>query len=230
MTRTSAALAVAKNRSRQRRPSENARRFAEGRMKISSRYVCWQRCYCLSGNATSRHCERSEAIHSAESTKVDCFVATLLAMTWTELCLSRIDVHKIPQQRIDFVVPLLAGKHAVMADTGLHVVHLAIGAHAGAEVLGCERLADRADVVLLALDRHQPHAPDRLRIDLAAAMHQLALRQEMLLEDVAHGLDVELRGQVHDCKILVVEGLDGLGLLLLALGDVVGEVHVLLDV
>src|SRR5260370_4103133 len=34
-------------------------------------------------NATfeDRHCERSEAIHSAASGKLDCFVAALLAMT-----------------------------------------------------------------------------------------------------------------------------------------------------
>src|SRR5258705_12098320 len=34
---------------------------------------------------------------------------------------SRIDVHEIPQQRVDFVVPALAAEHAVMADAGLHV-------------------------------------------------------------------------------------------------------------
>src|SRR6185295_9157329 len=55
---------------------------------------------------------------------------------------SRIHVHEIPQQRIDLVVPALAGEHAVMADAGLHVVHLAIGAHAGAKVLRRQRLAD----------------------------------------------------------------------------------------
>ena len=33
---------------------------------------------------------------------------------------SRIHVHEISQQRIDLVVPALAGEHAVMADAGLH--------------------------------------------------------------------------------------------------------------
>src|ERR1700682_1494618 len=82
---------------------------------------------------------------------------------------SRIDVYEIPQQRIDFVVPALAAEHAVMADAGLHVVHLAIGAHAGAEVLRGQRLADGADVVLLAFDRHQAHSLDRGGIHRPAA-------------------------------------------------------------
>ena len=124
----------------------------------------------------------------------------------------------------------LPREHAVMADAGLHVVHLAIGAHAGAEVLRGQRLADRADVVLLALDRHQAHSLDRGGVHRPAAMHQLALRQQMLLEHVAHGLDVEFRRQVHHREIFVVEGLDDLGLLLLALGEVIGEIDVLLDV
>jgi hypothetical protein len=55
---------------------------------------------------------------------------------------SRIHVHEIPQQRIDFVIPAPAAEDAVMADAGLHVMHLAIGAHAGAEVLRGERLPD----------------------------------------------------------------------------------------
>jgi hypothetical protein len=31
---------------------------------------------------SSRHCERREAIHISARGKMDCFVATLLAMTW----------------------------------------------------------------------------------------------------------------------------------------------------
>src|ERR1700754_3960754 len=54
--------------------------------------------------------------------------------------ISRINVHEIPQQRIDLVVPALAGEHAVMADAGLHVVDAPIGAYAGAEILRGERL------------------------------------------------------------------------------------------
>jgi len=53
--------------------------------------------------------------------------------------------------------------------------------------------------------RHQPHAPYRGRIDRAAAKGQFALRQQMLLEHVADGLDVEFRRQVHHGEIFVVE-------------------------
>src|SRR4051812_24173767 len=115
---------------------------------------------------------------------MDCFVASLLAMTLRETCPSppsRIDVDEIAQQRIDLVVPAPAGKHPVMADAGLHVVDLAIGPNTGAEVLRCQGLADRADIVLLTLDRHQAHALDRGRVHRAAAMNQSALRQQMLL-------------------------------------------------
>src|SRR6266403_20646 len=115
---------------------------------------------------------------------------------------SRIDVHEIPQQRIDFVIPALAAEDAVVADAGLHVVHLAIGAHAGAEILRGQRLADRADVVLLAFDRHQAHPLDRGGI----------------------------RRPVHHREILVIEVLDDFGLFLLALCEMVGELDMLLDV
>src|SRR6185295_3185995 len=54
----------------------------------------------------------------ASSLSLPCANASRLsqAMTgreWREP-LSRIHVHEIPQQRIDFVVPALAGEHAVM--------------------------------------------------------------------------------------------------------------------
>ena len=55
---------------------------------------------------------------------------------------SRIHVNEIPQQRIDFGIPLLAAENPIVADPSLHVMHLAIGAHAGAEILGGECLAD----------------------------------------------------------------------------------------
>ena len=52
-------------------------------------------------------------------------------------------MHEVAQERIDLVVPLLAAEHTIMADAGLHVVDLAVGAHAGAEVLRRQRLAGR---------------------------------------------------------------------------------------
>ena len=54
-------------------------------------------------------------------------------------------MNEIPQQRIDFVIPFAAAEDSVMTDAGLHVVHLAIGAHTGAEILRGQRLPDRPD-------------------------------------------------------------------------------------
>src|SRR6202043_2127855 len=118
---------------------------------------------------------------------------------------SRIDVHEIPQQGIDLVVPAPAAEHAVMPDAGLHVMYFAVSADTGAQVLRGQRLADRADVVLLALDRHQAHALDRGGLNRPAAIGQLAHGQEMFLKNVADGFNIKLRRQIHYREIFVVE-------------------------
>src|SRR6185437_8322728 len=142
----------------------------------------------------------------------------------------RIDVNEIAQQRVDLVVPLLAAEHAVVSDAGLHVVDTAIGANAGTELLRGERLADRADVILFAFDRHQPHAPDRSRVYGTAAEGELAEWQQMVLEHVADGLDVEFGRKIHDSEIFIIERLDDCSLLVLAFHQVIVQVYVLLDV
>jgi len=55
-----------------------------------------------------------------------------------------------------------------MADARLHVVLLAVGPQAGAEIVRGHGLADGADVVALALDGEQRRAADRLGIDATA--------------------------------------------------------------
>ena len=84
---------------------------------------------------------------------------------------------------------------------------LQIWPQARAEVVRGDRLADRADVVALALDREQHGAPDRGRIDLLAVQLELAERQAMLLEHSPHRLYVKLRGQIEHGEIFVVERL-----------------------
>ena len=69
-----------------------------------------------------------------------------------------------------------------MADAGLHGVALAVGPQARAEVMRRRRLANRADVVLLALDREQRGALNRARLDLLAAPLERACRELVLLE------------------------------------------------
>ena len=95
-------------------------------------------------------------------------------------------------------------------------------------------LADRADVVALAFDREQHRALDRPRLDRLALPFELAERQRTFLEDQAHGLQIEFRGEVEHGEIFVVERLRDLRLLVLALGEIVVELamrlHMALDV
>src|ERR1044072_3389851 len=80
------------------------------------------------------------------------------------------------QQRIDLRFPLLAGEHPVVAGAGLHVVALTVRLDAGAQVLRGERLANRADVVLLAFHGEQRGALDRARLDGLATERQRTRR------------------------------------------------------
>ena len=95
--------------------------------------------------------------------------------------------------RIDLVFPAFAGKHAVVADASLHVGAFEAGAKRLAQVVGRDGLADRADVVTLALDCQQHCTPDRARIDGFAAPFQPAARQRVFLES-----DVALVGKLVD--------------------------------
>jgi len=52
----------------------------------------------------------------------------------------------------------------------------------------------------------------------------------MLLKHVANGLDIEFGRKVHHGEIFVVKGLDELRLFLFALGQMMGEIDMLLDV
>src|SRR5690606_18960044 len=76
---------------------------------------------------------------------------------------------------------------------------------AGAEVVRRPGLAQAGDVVQLALDGHQRGLLDRRRRYLLAAMEEAALGQRMLLEHVADGVEVEIRREIHDREIFVVE-------------------------
>ena len=66
-------------------------------------------------------------------------------------------------------------------------------------------LADTRDVVFLAFHRHQADVGDQVGTHQLAAMGQLALGQQVLLEDNVDGLEVEFFGQVQHRQILVIE-------------------------
>src|SRR6204780_1139110 len=110
------------------------------------------------------------------------------------------------QNRINLVLPAFAGKDAVMADAGLHVVALEIGAQLAAQIVRGDGLADGADVVALAFDGEQHGAPDRGRIDTITVPLQLAERQYEILKNVSYRFEIKLRREVEHGEILVVEG------------------------
>ena len=81
----------------------------------------------------------------------------------------------VADDRVDLPVPLAAAEDAVVADARLHVMALAKRPEAGAEVVGGGGLAERADVVALALDRQQRGAPDPAGLDRSASIGERAL-------------------------------------------------------
>src|SRR3546814_15580078 len=70
----------------------------------------------------------------------------------------------------------------------------------------------RSDVVALAFNGEQRRTADRRRVDLFAAIGQIALGQPVILKHPLHGLEIEFGGKVEHREILVVEGLGLLGL------------------
>ena len=99
----------------------------------------------------------------------------------------------------------------------------------GHSVVGRLGLADTGDVVLLALDRHQRDAPDLREVDGLVAMHQLALGQAVLHEDLVDRLKIELRREVHDGKIFVIEFAVLLGRIAVALHEMLEHLAVSLE-
>ena len=111
-----------------------------------------------------------------------------------------------------------------MADPLLKVVDLLVGGQVRGQVQRGQGLADAGDVVLLAFDRHDGAAADGHQVDRLVPVHHLALGQPMLDEDRVDGLEVELRGQVHDGEIFVVELPVLLGRIAVALDEMLEHV------
>jgi hypothetical protein len=76
-----------------------------------------------------------------------------------------------------------------MADPGLHMVPLEIGAQSGTQVVCGHRLADGADVVAFAFDREQHSAFDGARLNALALPFELASGQRTLLKNAAQEPD-----------------------------------------
>src|SRR5690606_11119106 len=73
---------------------------------------------------------------------------------------------ELANARLNFRAPARAVEHAVMADALLHVVDAMILRNAPTEIVRSFRLAKPADVVALALDRHQRRFLDGRAIDV----------------------------------------------------------------
>ena len=90
---------------------------------------------------------------------------------------------------------------------------------AGAKAMGGRRLADRADIVLFALDRQQRGLADRGGVHRPAMDRQFPLAQQHALEHHVDRFQVEFLGHVEDREIFLVESLDLVGLDRLAVGQ-----------
>src|SRR5260370_41697649 len=66
-----------------------------------------------------------------------------------------VDMDHVTHHRVDLVGPAAAAEDAVMADAGLHPMGLHERAQPAAQFLRRQGLADRADIVPLALYRQQ---------------------------------------------------------------------------
>ena len=105
---------------------------------------------------------------------------------------------------------------------------------AGAGYVGGQRmcglgLADAGNVVEFALDGHQGGF-DGGGVDLAAAAHPLAERQQVLLEHDLDGVEIEFGAEVHDREVFVVEGAMAVGRIVVALHQMFELAHVGVDV
>src|SRR5262245_29634148 len=89
---------------------------------------------------------------------------------------------------IDLLLPALAREDAVVADASLHVVAAHVGLDALAQLMRRRRLAQRANVVALTLNRQKRGAADRAWGDALAAKVEHALGQPRLLEYPGHRL------------------------------------------
>ena len=138
--------------------------------------------------------------------------------------------HELRPGRVDELAPFAAVEDAVVADAFLLQVAALGGGDVAAEVVGGLGLAEAGDVVELAFDRHQRGLADRGGLHLLAAVGEGADRQRMLLEHVADGVEIEIRRQVHDREILVVEAPVPRGALAVAHHQVMEEIDVRLHV
>src|SRR5579863_6551425 len=104
------------------------------------------------------------------------------------LARSAVDVNELGHFGVDLGTPAAAVEDAVMTDLGLKVMMPLADGHARTEIQNRGGLADRADIVVLALHREDRGTRDGARLDLAAPRLEVPERQGMLLKDALDGL------------------------------------------
>src|SRR4029450_11925285 len=118
---------------------------------------------------------------------------------------------EIPDLGVGLGLPSAAMEHAIVADLKLKVVDPFCRSDAGAELVRGDRLAGPADIVALALDRHQRGALDGRRFDRLSSHPETSARQIMAMKHPLDGVQVEIRRQIHDRAVFLVEGASGSG-------------------
>src|SRR5665213_1862789 len=129
---------------------------------------------------------------------------------------SPVSPDEVPHLRVNLVAPAPPVEDPVMADIGLDVAFLLAGFKAAEELMRRGGLADRANVVVLALDGQERGAGNGAGFDRTVAQGHFALRQRVFLKDATDGLQVEIGGQIHHRHVFVVETLGRPGALAVA--------------
>ena len=92
-----------------------------------------------------------------------------------------------------------------MADAFLHIMQAPLRGNLGAQLLRRIRLAHSRNIVLFTLHGEDRRPTDRVEVDHHAAVTVQPQRNRVLDEHFVHGLEIELRSQVHHGEIFVVK-------------------------
>ena len=102
-----------------------------------------------------------------------------------------------------------AVEYPEMADAWLQPVRPAMLGNVDAQIMRGFGLAGAGYVVMLALDCHQGDAFDLTRVYSIAAVRHPAGRQSATNKHSVDGLQVELGGEIHHRKVLIIEAAMG---------------------
>ena len=113
--------------------------------------------------------------------------------------------------RADLFAPATAVKHAVMANTLLHVMHAHIIGQIGTQFMRGPGLPHTGNVIAFAFDRQKGGLGDCRWINRNTLPTHGAIGQVVIVEHDLDGLQIELGSHVHHGKIFVIEVPLGIG-------------------